>query len=156
VPEENPTPDELRAMGVTEEEIGKIAEIKRSGVPWPSRREVVHLEPVSDPLIAFFWARLDETQEDLLAAKADAYGGASGAALRVVESGESRQAVVRRLEAIQRDVAAKKAVLDDYARRCADLDNPAREMECQLIRDVIKRLATVYAGHPDYTEDFRP
>lgn len=54
------------------------------------------------------------------------------------------------------DVAAKKAVLDDYARRCADLDNPAREMECQLIRDVIKRLCTVYAGHPDYTEDFRP
>ncbi|WP_158226975.1 DUF6221 family protein [Amycolatopsis vastitatis] len=51
---------------------------------------------------------------------------------------------------------AKKAILDDYARYCADLDNPGRELICHVTRDVIKRLATVYDGHPDYTEDFRP
>jgi hypothetical protein len=54
------------------------------------------------------------------------------------------------------DVAAKKAVLDDYARHCADVDNPARELICQATRDVIKHLATVYDQHPDYREDFRP
>ncbi|MEU7787683.1 DUF6221 family protein [Amycolatopsis sp. NPDC049159] len=106
-------------------------------------REAVHLEPVSDPLIAFFWARLDEAEDD---------AKSSGPGIEVYDGGEWR----RQADMTLADVRAKKAILDDYARRCADLDNPAREMECQLIRDVIKRLATVYAGHSDYTEDFRP
>ncbi|MEV6879683.1 DUF6221 family protein [Amycolatopsis sp. NPDC051128] len=72
-----------------------------------------------DPLLAFYWARLDE-------------------------------------QADSPDVHAKRAILDDYARHCADLDNPARKVICEVTRTVIKHLATVYADHPDYTEDFRP
>jgi hypothetical protein len=84
-----------------------------------STREVFDVEPIVDPLIAFYRARLDE-------------------------------------EPNSSDVAAKKAVLDDYARHCADLDNPARELICQVTRDVIKHLAAVYDQHPDYRQDFRP
>jgi hypothetical protein len=91
-------------------------------------RNVVDVEPTVDPLIAFYWARLDERQ-----ARADILRGEDLA-----------------------DVRAKKAILDDYARYCADLDNPARELICQTSRDVIKRLAAVYDQHPDYREDFRP
>lgn len=54
------------------------------------------------------------------------------------------------------DVAAKKAILDDYERRCRDTTNPARQMECTLIRGVIRQLATVYDGHPDYRPEWRP
>ena len=82
-------------------------------------REMLNVDPIADPLIAFYRARLDE-------------------------------------EAASRDVAAKRAILDDYTRHCADLDNPARELICQTARDVIKHLATVYDQHPDYREDFRP
>lgn len=105
-------------------------------------RAVVGDDPV-DPLIAFFWARLDEAEDD---------AKSSGPAIDYYDGGEWQRQAYMTLA----DVRAKKEILDDYARRCADLDNPAREVECQLIRDVIKRLATVYAGHPDYTEDFRP
>jgi hypothetical protein len=93
-------------------------------------REVVGAPPV-DPLIGFYWARLDERER----------------ALRKRVFDVSQELA---------DVAAKKAILDDYARYCADLDNPARELICQVTRDVIKRLATVYAEHPDYSADFRP
>lgn len=89
-----------------------------------------------DPLIVFYWARLDEIER-----QAD---GADPATFT---------APFRRTLA---DVAAKKAILDDYERRCRDITNPAREMECALIRGVIRQLATVYAGHPDYDESWRP
>jgi hypothetical protein len=68
-----------------------------------------------DPLIAFYWARLDEAPDSA-------------------------------------DVRAKKAILDDYARYCADTSNPAREVICGVTRTVIRQLAAVYAGHPDYDE----
>ncbi|MEV5720623.1 DUF6221 family protein [Amycolatopsis mediterranei] len=76
-------------------------------------------DPMVDPLIAFYWARLDEEQPSP-------------------------------------DVAAKKAVLDDYAHHCADTENPAREMICAVARAVVQRLATVYSGHPDYRTEWRP
>jgi hypothetical protein len=108
-------------------------------------REVAGLAPV-DPLIAFFWARLDEREAEYR----------QGVALYDFDGNGDEAWIEEESKRGLADVAAKKAILDDYARRCADLDNPAREMECQLIRDVIKRLATVYAGHPDYSADFRP
>jgi hypothetical protein len=95
-------------------------------------REVLDLEPIVDPLIAFFWARLDEEEPP---AHGDEFLPPSKAV---------------------RDLAAKRSILDDYARRCADLDNPAREMECRLIRDVIKRLCSIYDGHPGYDPAWRP
>jgi hypothetical protein len=93
-------------------------------------REVVGEAPV-DPLIGFYRARLDEREQ----------------ALRKRVFDVSRELA---------DVAAKKAILDDYARHCADLDNPARELICQVTRDVIKRLAAVHDAHPDYDEAWRP
>jgi len=54
------------------------------------------------------------------------------------------------------DIAAKKAVLDDYARHYADTANPAHEMICTVTRGVIQRLATVYADHPGYNTEWRP
>jgi hypothetical protein len=140
--DEHETPEELRKAlrkkGLTEQEVDEVVRIATTGVTVPRRRLAVVNEHVPtresvgeapvDPLIAFYWARLDERQ-----ARADVLHGEELA-----------------------DVRAKKAILDDYARYCADLDNPAREMICQVSRDVIKRLATVYDGHPDYTEDFRP
>lgn len=110
-------------------------------------RESVHLEPVSDPLIAFFWARLDEAEDD-----AKSSGPADELVIDVYDGGQWR----RQADMTLADVRAKKSILDDYAARCANTSNPARSLECTLIRDVIKRLATVYAGHADYTEDFRP
>ncbi len=106
-------------------------------------REVVYLEPISDPLIAFFWARLDEAEDD---------AKSSGPAIEFYDGGQWR----RQADMTLADVRAKKAILDDYARYCADVDNPAREMICQVTRDVIKRLAAVHAGHPDYDEAWRP
>jgi hypothetical protein len=70
-----------------------------------------------DPLISFFWARLDEEPDSA-------------------------------------DVRAKRAILDDYARQCADTSNPAREVICGVSRTVIRRLVTVYAGHPDYRAEW--
>jgi hypothetical protein len=103
-------------------------------------REVAGLPPV-DPLIAFFWARLDEAEDD---------AKSSGPAIEFYDGGQ------RQADMTLADVRAKKAILDDYARYCADLDNPGREMICQVTRDVIKRLAAVHAGHPDYDEAWRP
>ncbi|MFI5584449.1 DUF6221 family protein [Amycolatopsis sp. NPDC051758] len=54
------------------------------------------------------------------------------------------------------DLAAKRAILDDYARHCANVDNPAREMICGVTRTVIRHLATAYADHPDYDPAWRP
>jgi hypothetical protein len=54
------------------------------------------------------------------------------------------------------DIAAKKAILDDYTRHCADTANPAREMICTVTRGVIQRLATVYADRPGYNPEWRP
>ncbi|RSD21989.1 DUF6221 family protein [Amycolatopsis eburnea] len=149
-------------------------------------REVVGLAPV-DPLIAFYWARLDEAETKARAA-AQTFGGAPDwqfqrltdddfgtdyflhvadrtipAATRPGEEDTgpfvaSELALIadRDPQAVLDDVGAKKAILDDYARYCADVDNPARELICQVTRDVIKRLATVYAGHPDYDPAWRP
>ncbi|MEV4053016.1 DUF6221 family protein [Amycolatopsis sp. NPDC049688] len=72
-----------------------------------------------DPLVGFFWARLDEEPDSA-------------------------------------DVRAKRAILDDYARYCADTTNPAREAICGVTRTVIRHLATVYTGHPDYDPAWRP
>jgi len=176
-------------------------------------RDVVYLEPVSDPLIAFFWARLDEERADLDPYLRDPCEGASdderhqrrahpayeyattegqrkawpgvdeppeGDGWELNTTSASPDAFERFDFTEERywrrvrptgsrewspspsstrraaEIAAKKAVLDDYARYCADVDNPARQVICQVTRDVIKHLATVHAGHPDYREDFRP
>jgi hypothetical protein len=92
-------------------------------------REVAGEAPI-DPLIGFFWARLDELEDD---------AKLSGPGIEVYDGGQWR----RQADATLADVRAKKAILDDYARYCADVDNPARELICRVTRDVIKRLATV-------------
>ncbi|WP_290055653.1 DUF6221 family protein [Amycolatopsis solani] len=84
--------------------------------------------PKLDPLIAFYWARLDDA-----AASTD-----------------------RPSQRFLADLAAKRAVLDDYARHCAEPDSPAREMVCKVMRTVIKRFAVAEADHPDYREEWRP
>lgn len=140
-------------------------------------REVVGEAPV-DPLIGFYWARLDEREalarsaspgpwrldsdrfpESIHGAGGDdvVSGGRWGGEARVFDRDEDAAHIVDNdPQAVLDDVAAKKAILDDYARYCADVDNPARELICRVTRDVIKRLATVHAGHPDYDESWRP
>lgn len=105
-------------------------------------REVVGEAPV-DPLVGFFWARLDELEDD---------AKSSGPAIDYYDGGELR----RQADATLADVAAKKAILDDYARYCALEDGPGRVLICQVTRDLIKRLAAVHDGHPDYDESWRP
>lgn len=128
-------------------------------------RDVAYLEPIADPLIVFFWARLDEVERIAGSAKRGPWQADGSSVIaghptdEVVDfawDDSAEHIALHDPRAVLDDVAAKKAILDDYERRCRDTANPAREMECQLIRDVIKHLATVYAGHPDYREDFRP
>jgi uncharacterized protein DUF6221 len=116
-----------------------IVELDDAGNPRSGPTSYGAVDPVVDPLLAFYWARLDEHE-------------------RLVREAADEQAGLQDLPGPRflDDLAAKKAILDDYARYCADLDNPAREMICQVTRDVIKRLATVYADHPDYDPAWRP
>ena len=152
MPDEHLTPDELRERGFTEAEIAEVARIGAEGVQVPTR-QALHLVPPSDPLIAFFWARLDEDERVARDARRNeqfVYGTD-----RLFATGNDAIVSMAPHRAVD-EIAAKKAVLDDYARYCAGVDNPARELICQVTRDVIKRLATVYARHPDYDEAWRP
>lgn len=116
-------------------------------------REVVGLAPV-DPLIAFYWARLDDEERELR--ETAAAGARDNAWMRDVEDLKDEAPTGEPSKRGMDDLAAKRAILDDYAGYCADVDNPGRELICQVARDVIKRLATVHAGHPDYDPAWRP
>lgn len=116
----------------------EIVELDDAGNLQPGPANYGTASAVIDPLLAFYWARLDE-HEHLAREASDQAGRQDLPSPRLLD-----------------DLAAKKAVLDDYARHCADLENPARELICRVTRDVIKRLAAVYAGHPDYDPAWRP
>lgn len=122
-----------------------------------------------DPLIVFYWARLDDVERAAryvlsdYAQHEEAWSVPSTGVLQLgddlVPTGDGPLAEFiagNDPQAVLDDIRSKKAILDDYERRCRDTTNPARELECRLIRGVIQQLATVYAGHPDYREDFRP
>jgi hypothetical protein len=185
MPDHRETPEELRARGFTDEEIEKIARIASEGVPFPTR-DVVYLEPISDPLIAFYWARLDEraaaaAPDDAIAAVIAEHDAASPSidmlVGREVERALRRSGLVPSRREILADVAAKKAILDDYATTMRVRDElsakfraaPAEgksprdlatweraDYEATILRTVIKQLATVYEGHPDYDAAWKP
>lgn len=115
-------------------------------------REVAGLAPV-DPLIAFFLGparrggrrrEVERPRDRLLRRR------------RVAAAGSSRIAFFARTSA---------SVASDYADACRtrDLDSGvyasdylAADGEARVLRDVIKRLASVHDGHPDYDEAWRP
>ncbi|MEA5366085.1 DUF6221 family protein [Amycolatopsis sp., V23-08] len=87
-----------------------------------------------DPLVAFLRARLDERE----AGRRD--------------SGEPDFALA--------DVAAKREIINQYeatAREAVEDPNNDEVVHCARgLRYAVELLASPFAGHPDYREDFRP
>jgi hypothetical protein len=141
---------------------------------------------MTDDLVAFLKARLDEDDEIARQASAGPWtkevgyisGGPEGA-VRVAQQAQAWNAahIVRHdPERELREIESKRLIVDEYATTCqirddaaarikaagdhpspADLDTWDRaEREAAILRGPVEASASVYAGHPDYREEWRP
>ena len=59
-------------------------------------------------------------------------------------------------EHIRAECVAKRAIVEMQAANDGDRHQPGFHYKAQLIEDVIRTLAAVYADHPDYRERWAP
>lgn len=185
MPDDHLTPDELRARGLTEEEIGKVARIAEEGIRFPARQKL-QLVPPPDPLIAFLRARLDEREAKARAfpeehrrwrdaGYVDDRGGrleALDIGRTVVFAGPGDDGPLQAVEVqhiadndpafVLDDVAAKRRIIDLVLDEDNGVISADRSIESEwgctsdLHEQLLKLLALPYAGHPEFREEWRP